>query len=54
MTDKRDVKQERKKDSRKDSDPNVKAEVIEDLDVTTEDADALRGGPSNSPGCHPY
>ena len=43
MTDERDAKQERKKDNRKDGDPKVRAEVIEDLDVPSEDADALKG-----------
>ena len=43
MTDKPHVKQARKKDNPKDSEPKVQAEVIEDLDVPNEDADAVRG-----------
>ena len=38
MSDKNDIKQDQVKDSRHDGDP------IEDLDVTSEEADAVRAG----------
>ena len=43
MTDQARIKHDKKKDRRKD-DPRLQAEVIEDLDVTSQDANALRGG----------
>ena len=55
MTDKPHIKQERKKDTRKDGEPSVQAEVIEDLDVPTKDEDSLRGGATSTrPACVGY
>ena len=43
MTDKRDANEGTKDDRRKDDDPKLRVDTIEDLDVPSEDADVLQG-----------
>lgn len=52
MTDKREVKQTQTIDRPTHEDPKLQTEVIADLDVPNEDAEALQGGlTSGKPSC---
>ena len=45
MTEPRDMHRELQTETAADPQPEVKPHVIQDLDVTSEDADDIRGGP---------